>query len=139
MRSFCAVMGAVTVPVVYATMRESGYPIGIALFSAILILFDNGHVTQTRLILLDAALVLFIALSVFGYIKFHQQRYREFSRQWWGWLLFTGLMLACSLGCKMVGLLTFATVGLAVVWDLWEILDVKKNPDIVRAVQRWFA
>jgi hypothetical protein len=32
-------MGAITIPVVYATMRESGYPIAIAVFSASLILF----------------------------------------------------------------------------------------------------
>ena len=39
MRSFCAVMGSVTVPLVYGIMRESGYPVAIAAFSAFLILF----------------------------------------------------------------------------------------------------
>ncbi|RSH90274.1 hypothetical protein EHS25_001608 [Saitozyma podzolica] len=127
MRSFCAIMGSITVPIVYAIMRESGYPVGIAAFTAALILFDNGHITQTRLILLDAALVLFMALSLLCYVKFHQQRYREFSRQWWGWMLATGAALACTLGCKMVGLFTFASVGAAVLWDLWGILDIKKG------------
>ncbi|BEJ14723.1 hypothetical protein CspHIS471_0404900 [Cutaneotrichosporon sp. HIS471] len=127
MRAFVAIMGAVTVPVVYATMRESGYPIAIAAFSALLILFDNGHVTQTRLILLDAALVLFMALSLFCYVKFHQQRYREFGRDWWLWMLATGASLAFTLGCKMVGLFTFLTVGSAVIWDLWGILDIKRG------------
>ena len=41
MRSFCAIMGSVTVPVVYAIMRESGYPVGIAVFSAALVLFGE--------------------------------------------------------------------------------------------------
>jgi dolichyl-phosphate-mannose-protein mannosyltransferase len=41
MRGFCALMGAITIPVVYATMRESGYPIAIAVFSASLILFGE--------------------------------------------------------------------------------------------------
>jgi len=41
MRSFCAIMGSITVPIVYAIMRESGYPVGIALFSAFLILFGE--------------------------------------------------------------------------------------------------
>ncbi|OWZ57531.1 dolichyl-phosphate-mannose-protein mannosyltransferase [Cryptococcus neoformans] len=127
MRSFCAILGTLTIPVVYAIMRESGYPVGIAAFSAALILFDNGHITQTRLILLDAALVLFMALSLFCYVKFHQYRYQEFSRAWWGWLLATGFWLACTLGCKMVGLFTFATIGAAVLWDLWEILDIKRG------------
>jgi dolichyl-phosphate-mannose-protein mannosyltransferase len=42
MRGFCALMGAITIPVVYATMRESGYPIAIAVFSASLILFGES-------------------------------------------------------------------------------------------------
>lgn len=151
-------MGSITVPIVFAIMRESGYPVGIALFSAALILFgkclayqsttdmislneslgsqltialDNGHITQTRLILLDAALVLFMSLSLLSYIKFHQQRYREFTPQWWFWLLATGASLACTLGCKMVGLFTFLSVGSAVLWDLWGILDIKRGNSMV--------
>lgn len=41
MRSFVAIMGAVTVPLVYAIMRESGYPIAISAFSAFLVLFGG--------------------------------------------------------------------------------------------------
>ena len=72
-----------------------------------------------------------MALSILGYVKFHQQRYREFTPAWWGWMLFTGAALSCTLGCKMVGLLTFLSVGAAVLWDLWGILDVRKNPSMV--------
>lgn len=72
-----------------------------------------------------------MALSLFCYVKFHQQRYREFTQQWWGWLLATGAALACTLGCKMVGLFTFMTVGAAVLWDLWGILDIKRGYPMV--------
>lgn len=41
MRAFVALMGIATVPVVYATMRESGYPIAIAAFTALLIIFGE--------------------------------------------------------------------------------------------------
>jgi len=75
-----------------------------------------------------------MALSLFTYIKFHQQRYREFSKQWWFWLLATGASLACTLGCKMVGLFTFMSVGAAVIWDLWGILDIKRGHSIVSGV-----
>lgn len=37
---------------------------------------DNAHVVQTRLILLDAPLVLFMALSFYSYIRFYKLRYR---------------------------------------------------------------
>lgn len=41
LRGWSAILGSVTIPVVYATMRESGYPIPIAAFSALLILFGE--------------------------------------------------------------------------------------------------
>lgn len=44
MRGFCAVMGGITVPIVYAIMRESGYPIAIAAFTACLIAFGERKV-----------------------------------------------------------------------------------------------
>ena len=97
---------------------------------------DNGHITQTRLILLDAALVLFVALSLYCYVKFHQQRYREFTRVWWFWLIATGASLACTLGCKMVGLFTFASVGVAVCWDLWMIMDIKRGHPMVSCLRK---
>jgi dolichyl-phosphate-mannose-protein mannosyltransferase len=34
-------MGGITVPIVYAIMRESGYPIAIAAFTACLIVFGE--------------------------------------------------------------------------------------------------
>lgn len=72
-----------------------------------------------------------MALSLFCYVKFHQQRYREFGRDWWFWMVATGASLALTLGCKMVGLFTFLTVGAAVIWDLWGILDIKRGYPMV--------
>ena len=42
MRALPAVFGSLTVPVVYAIMKESGYSTIIAAFSAILILFGQS-------------------------------------------------------------------------------------------------
>jgi hypothetical protein len=55
----------------------------------------------------------------------------EFTKTWWAWLLATGCCLACTLGCKMVGLFTFFTIGAAVLWDLWGILDIKRGHSMV--------
>jgi dolichyl-phosphate-mannose-protein mannosyltransferase len=43
----------------------------------------------------------------------------------------TGVFLACTLGCKMVGLFTFFTIGAAVLIDLWDVLDIQKNYPMV--------
>lgn len=139
MRGFVAMMGALTVPIIFGIMRESGYPVIVAAFSACLVLFDNAHITQSRLILLDAALILFMSLSLLSYIKFHQYRYREFTPEWWAYLMATGFFLACTLGCKMVGLFTFATIGGAVIWDLWGILDIKKGHSMAYFTRHFLA
>ena len=111
---------------------------------------DNAHISQTRLILLDAQLVFFTALSLYSYIRFRKLRYwcviqffrhahylpaspnREFTFDWWFWLIATGVSLAATLGSKMVGLFTFLTIGTAVLVDLWDILDFKKGHSMVR-------
>lgn len=76
LRTLPALLGSATCPVIYGIMREAGYPRVIALLSAGLIIFDNAHVTQTRLILLDAPMLLFQAVAIYAYIRFQKLRYR---------------------------------------------------------------
>lgn len=40
------------------------------------LLTDNAHVTQTRLILLDAQMILFQVIAMYAYIRFYKLRYR---------------------------------------------------------------
>ncbi|KAF8239372.1 glycosyltransferase family 39 protein [Tricholoma matsutake] len=127
LRALPAILGSLTIPVVYAIMKESGYSTVIAAFSAALVLFDNGHIAQSRLILLDATLVFFMTLTVYSYVRFRKLRYLEFSVEWWTWLIATGTFMACTWGSKVNGILTVATIGIAVLIDLWDILDVKKG------------
>ena len=56
----------------------------------------------------------------------------EFSSEWWTWLIATGVCLACTLGCKINGILIFFAIGAAVLVDLWDILDIKKGHSMVR-------
>lgn len=60
------------------------------------------------------------------------QSIREFTYDWWFWLIVTGVSLASTLGSKMVGLFTFLTIGTAVLVDLWDILDIRKGHSMVR-------
>jgi len=94
MRALPAILGSLTVPIVYGIMKESGYSTIICAFSAIILLFgessrhvqmsslryswdaDNAHVTQSRLILLDAVLIFFMSLTIYSYIKFRKYRYQ---------------------------------------------------------------
>ncbi|KAH8926494.1 glycosyltransferase family 39 protein [Atractiella rhizophila] len=139
LRALPAIFGSLIPVVMYATMRESGYPRPIALFSAILVVFDNAHISQSRLILLDSALILFTALALYCYIKFYKLRYHEFTKPWWTWLCLTGVALSCSISCKGVGLFTFYTIGAAVVWDLWKLLDIRRGLTMEHVGRHFFA
>lgn len=125
-RAMPALLGALTVPTVYLIMWESGYSLPAALVSAAVVLFDNAHIGQTRLILLDATLVFAMSVSVLCYVRFYKLRYDPFSRKWWKWLLLTGVALSCVISTKYVGVFTFFTIGAAVAIDLWDLLDINR-------------
>ncbi|PWN50026.1 putative PMT4-dolichyl-phosphate-mannose--protein O-mannosyltransferase [Violaceomyces palustris] len=139
MRALPAIIGSLQVPLLYAIMRESGYPTTIGAFSACLLLFDNAHIAQDRLILLDAPLILFMMLSLYSYIKFYKLRYNEFTASWWTWLVATGVNLALTMSCKMVGLFTFMTIGTAVALDLWRLLDIRRGIPMEHIAKHFFA
>lgn len=126
-RSLPATLGSLTVPVVFLIMWESGYSLPACVASAGLMLFDNAHIAQTRLILLDATLIFFMALSVLCYVKFYKLRHAPFSRKWWKWLLMTGVSLSCVISTKYVGSFTFFSIGVPVLIDLWDLLDIKRR------------
>lgn len=127
-RSMPATLGSLTVAVVFMIMWESGYSLPACLVAAGLVLFDNAHIAQTRLILLDATLVLGMALSVYSYVKFYKQRDAPFGPNWWKWLLFTGFSLSCTISTKYVGVFTFFSIGVPVAIDLWDLLDINRRP-----------
>jgi dolichyl-phosphate-mannose-protein mannosyltransferase len=126
-RAMPALLGALTVPVVFTIMWESGYILPACILSAGFVLFDNAHIGQTRLILLDATLVFAMACSLLCYIKFYKLRHVPFGRKWWKWLLLTGFSLSCVISTKYVGLFAFVTIGSAVAIDLWDLLNINRR------------
>ncbi|GBE86447.1 O-mannosyltransferase [Sparassis latifolia] len=129
LRALPAILGSLTVPIVYAIMKECGYSTVVAIFSASIILLDNAHIAQSRLILLDATLIFFMSLTLYSYIRFRKLRFLEFSPEWWGWLLATGTFMACTWASKVNGVLTVVAIGIAVLVDLWDLLDQRNSMD----------
>ena len=64
-RLLLAIVGALQVPLVFQILRETGVSSLMSIVAALAILADNGHVLQSRLILLDAPLVLFMLCSLY--------------------------------------------------------------------------
>ncbi|KAF9403182.1 hypothetical protein BGX21_006548 [Mortierella sp. AD011] len=139
LRALPASLGALTVPIIYMTMREAGYPILTCALAGFLVTFDNMLVTQTRLILLDSMLVFFMVCSIYSYVKFYKTRNNPFSTRWWFWLIATGVSIAMTTSVKMVGLFTVATIGVAVVWDLWVLLDIQRGLTMQEFMKHFWA
>ena len=126
-RSLLAIQGAAIVPIMFLTMKTLGFSVAACLFSSIIVCFDNAQVTDSRLILLDATLILSVALTIFSYSKFSTFRKQPFSSKWWTWLLATGVSLSCVISTKYVGVFTYLTIGIAVIHELWILLDYRKG------------
>ena len=127
MRLLPAILGILVVPLSYLTMRGLACRPNTALLSSLLITFENGLITQSRLILLDSPLIFFTALSIFFWVGFSNENFtRPFTKPWWAWLSLTGFALGCVASVKWVGLFTIATIGVATIIQLWELLgDLK--------------
>ena len=72
--------------------------------------------------------------TIYSYVRFRKLRYKEFSPEWWGWLLATGTFMACTWASKVNGILTVVAIGIAVLIDLWDILDIEKGHSMVRGI-----
>ncbi|KAL7267354.1 Dolichyl-phosphate-mannose--protein mannosyltransferase 4 [Rhizina undulata] len=138
-RAMPAILSTLTVSVVYLIMWDSGYSIPAALIAATVLLFDNAHIGQTRLILLDSTLIFFMACSILCYVRFYKMRFKPFSRKWFKWLLLTGVSLSCVISTKYVGVFTFVTIGSAVAIDLWNLLDVRRGLTMQTFAKHFFA
>ncbi|KAJ3176165.1 hypothetical protein HK101_010497 [Irineochytrium annulatum] len=119
LRLLPATCGAMVVPLSFCILKEIGISIWGALFGSFLLILggfrvaqpnvtvvkDISLISQSRLILLDSMLMMFGVWSVYNWIRFHKERHTV----------------------KMVGLFTIASVGIAVLVDLWRLLDWQRN------------
>ncbi|AGO10370.1 AaceriABL085Wp [[Ashbya] aceris (nom. inval.)] len=125
-RSLSAILGTLTVPLVFSILRELNFKAITCAFGAMLVAVDNAQVIDSRLILLDATLVISVALSIYTYIRFYKVQLRApLSSEWYFWLYATGLSLSFVISTKYVGVFTFGMIGTAVVVNLWQLLDVR--------------
>ena len=129
-RSLPTLLSSCTVPIIFLTMKEAGYSLPASVLAASIVLFDNAHVAFTRLIMLDATLIFSIACAIYSYVRFYKERYSPFSYSWWKWLFLTGVALSGAISTKYVGILTFVTIGFAVLIDLWKLIDIERGLSI---------
>ena len=139
-RSFNAILGTLTVPIIFNTLKELNFKATTCAFGALLVAIDNAHVIETRLILLDAILIIAVAATFYCYVRFYKEQLKKaFSLQWYIWLYLTGLSLSFVISTKYIGVMTYAAIGIAVAANLWQLLDIRSNltlPQFMRHVSR---
>lgn len=126
MRLLPAICGVLTIPTIFLTLKASGCRTFTSAFGALLLTFENGFLTQSRLILLDSPLIFCTAFTALAFTCFTNQQEqgpaKAFSPSWWFWLATTGLGLGTTVSVKWVGLFTIAWVGSLTVLQLWVLL-----------------
>ncbi|CAK7201394.1 Dolichyl-phosphate-mannose--protein mannosyltransferase 1 [Sporothrix eucalyptigena] len=131
MRLLPAICGILLVPTMYLTLKAANCRTSTALMGAGLIIFENGLLTQARLILLDSPLVAATAFTALAFTAFSNQHEqgpsKAFSPSWWFWLFTTGLGLGITVSIKWVGLFTIAWVGALTLVQLWVLLGDTKT------------
>ncbi|CAG8953972.1 hypothetical protein HYFRA_00009071 [Hymenoscyphus fraxineus] len=130
MRMLPAICGILLVPTMFLTLKASGCRTLTAALGSSLIIFENGLLTQARLILLDSPLMIMTAFTALSFTSFTNQHEqgptRAFQPTWWFWLAMTGFGLGATVSVKWVGLFTIAWVGSLTLLQLWVLLgDVK--------------
>ncbi|RIB11587.1 Glycosyltransferase Family 39 protein [Gigaspora rosea] len=129
MRLVSGILGVLVIPIAYLTIKLAGFSTIAAFLVSSLVMFENGLITQSRLILLDSPLVAFTAFTVLMWVKFLNQEKRPFELWWWVWLAMTGVGLGLTVSVKWVGLFTIAFIGLSTISGLWRLLgDLRVTP-----------
>ncbi|RHZ75364.1 hypothetical protein Glove_216g188 [Diversispora epigaea] len=130
MRLMPAFLGVMVIPMAYLTIKLAGFSRASAFLVATLLIFENGLVTQSRLILLDSPLVAAVSFTTLMWVKFQNEQQRPFQFWWWFWMSMTGVGIGLTVSMKWVGLFTMAFIGLSTVKGLWDVLGDLKIPPL---------
>lgn len=122
MRLMPALLGVGLVSTAFLTLRASGCSQVVAVMAALLVTFENGLLTNARLILLDSPLITFTAMTALAFQKFtvvDEDHTKHLTTKWWTYLTLTGLFLGATVSTKWVGLFTIGWVGVVTVYQLF--------------------
>lgn len=128
MRVFNALFSAAVTPAVYWAARFADYQLLTIHLITLMATLESSFVTLGKFILLDSILLFFTATTFLTLVKLMQlkKREREFTVEWYLWMVLSGLSIGCVCSVKWVGLFITVVVGIFVVQDLAEKLFDKE-------------
>nr|CAI5824722.1 unnamed protein product [Callosobruchus analis] len=125
-----AFFGSLIIPIVYHLMLEVGLTQSTSLLTALLLLFDNALLTQSRFILLEPILLCFSLLSILFLLKFVNCK-KPFNFLWFFWLILASLSLTCALSVKYVGFYSCLLGAAIILTHFWKCLPISKESDLM--------
>ncbi|KAG5867864.1 hypothetical protein JTB14_000949 [Gonioctena quinquepunctata] len=124
-----AFFGSLIIPTVYHLMLEVGLSQWTSLLAALLFLFDNAFLTQSRFILMETLLVFFSLFGILCLMKFRKHFHEPFCVSWFFWIILSSISLTCALSVKYVGFYTCCLGAVLLLRDFWKILASPKLSD----------
>ncbi|KAF7700625.1 Dolichyl-phosphate-mannose--protein mannosyltransferase 3 [Cucumispora dikerogammari] len=111
MRTLHAISSSLLPLLCNLTLYELEYNYIIRFLITAFLIFENGLVSISRLILLDSHLMSFTSLTVYCLCKYIKKR--TFLN-----MLFLGISIGCVMSIKWIGCFTTLFVGLFIIWEL---------------------
>jgi dolichyl-phosphate-mannose-protein mannosyltransferase len=123
-RVFNALFSAAVVPVTYYIVKWLNFSRSIIYLLTLMVTLETSYITLGKFILLDSILLFFTATTFLTLVKVHSLRIakKEFTWEWYTWLVLSGISVGCVCSVKWVGLFVTIVVGLYTVQDLLEKL-----------------
>ncbi|GMM54671.1 hypothetical protein DAKH74_012870 [Maudiozyma humilis] len=128
-----AILGTCIIPLVFESLKHLGCYASTCAFGALLFALDNAQVGQTRFIFLDTILLLSIMATLYSCIRFYKLQVvctSSFTKEWYFWLVQTGFWLSCSMSCKYIGVMTYLSVGLLIIYNLYQLCMSRRCPSL---------
>ncbi|XP_041971474.1 protein O-mannosyltransferase 1 [Aricia agestis] len=123
LRLLPAISGSLIVPLTYQLMLEFNTFQWTAILAALLVLFENSFLTQSRFMLLESIQILFGMCGIYCVIK--STRSRSISAVLW--LAFGAMSLGCCFSVKYSGLYTYYLAIFLVGRQMWKKLSQKDS------------
>jgi dolichyl-phosphate-mannose-protein mannosyltransferase len=113
LRLLPALAGVLLVPLIWGILRRLGASRAFAFLGALLVLFDNALLTESRFILTDSMLLLFGLAALYFYLVARESK----RRLHWVFLTLAAVCAGASASIKWTGLNALAIVLLVWAWD----------------------
>ncbi|KAF0455705.1 glycosyltransferase family 39 protein [Gigaspora margarita] len=123
LRFMSGIMGVLIIPIAYLTIKSAGFSRIAAFLVSSLLIFENGLITQGRLILHGSSFLTFTAFTFLMWVKFYTEEKRPFKLWWWVWMALTGVGLGLTISASLEGFFTMVFIGLLAIKYLWDLLS----------------